>query len=714
MRWYEHGFQGDTLDFWIVPRILAGIDIDEDALKTFATNVKARALREDVATLADAPERLHELIPELADSREQAGLVFIGCAPCQGFSAHRKKDDRDDRRNNLMQAFAQICSHHRPDFVIMENVPEIITGRFKKYFSVAKDELEAAGYKLTEGIFDLSLYGVPQRRKRAVLLGSLAEAMSLPAAPLRGDDVRTVRDAIGHLRPLQSGEADPYDLAHRAPRHIPRIVAKIRKIPPNGGDRRNLPPDEQLACHVGLDHGATPGFTDVYGRLRWDTPSVTITAKSSTPSCGRFLHPEQHRNITPREAAILQGFPQNFELCGSFVNQYRQIGEAVPPLFARFLAKSVLDAVRPSDRRFNSRLLAKSALRVRAPTPAVVDAFCGAGGLSFGFHCAGFRTALAFDVDADAVATFNANIGGARISDVRNRGLRTSIKAAVASEPFVLIGGPPCQGFSQQRRGEDKDPRNNLVLEFARLVRDLEKRPAVVILENVTYISSPRGKDILRIYCSALTQLGYEVDQFELNSAEFGVPQLRRRTIVIARRDDQPGALVAPQPLASGNWPTVGDALFGLPRPEGFLTIPNHSESMEGETNRRRIGYVDMGHGRLSIPPDLQLPCHSEYDGHLDVYGRLDWFSQARTITGGFDSFTRGEFGHPFFNRSITHREAARLQGFPDYFAFEGNRASVRRQIGNAVPPPLGYALAQTTLRILGVHEGADLAEAAA
>ena len=102
-----------------------------------------------------------------------------------------------------------------------------------------------------------------------------------------------------------------------------------------------------------------------------------------------------------------------------------------------------------------------------------------------------------------------------------------------------------------------------------------------------------------------------------------------------------------------------------------------------------------MGFGRKSIPHDLQLPCHADsYRGHRDVFGRLDWFSQARTITGGFDSFTRGEFGHPFAHRSITPREAARIQGFPDWFSFVGNRASIRHQIGNAVPPPMAYSIA--------------------
>ena len=692
--------------------VLAGIDIEADALETYSANIGAPGLCENVQSIADDPERLNTLIPELASARLEAGLVFIGCAPCQGFSAHRKKDLRDDRRNNLMLAFAKICTYHRPDFVVMENVPEILKGRFSHYYSAAKSEFQRAGYHVTEDILDLSLFGVPQRRKRAVVFASLRAPISLPSAPLSSVDVRTVRDAIGHLRPLSSGEQDPFDPAHRSPRHIPRILQKIAKIPANGGDRRNLPAEEQLACHQTVDDGATPGFTDVYGRLRWDAPSVTITAKSSTPSCGRFLHPEQHRNITPREAAILQGFPHTYEFKGSFVNQYRQIGEAVPPLFARFLAKAILDASRPrGEPLIKSNAVAGPS---STPKPLVVDAFCGAGGMSLGFDNLGFKSAFAFDVDCDAIATYNANLGNGHVSDVRSELTRAGLSAAVGDQRFVLVGGPPCQGFSQQRRGSDDDPRNSFVLEYAKLVQDLKNRPAMVVLENVTYLNSPRGRTILLEYCAMLEALNYEVQQFELNSAEFGVPQLRRRRIVIARRNDQPGFLAAPRPLEGRNWPTVGEALIGLPAADGRLPIANHEVSSEGDANRRRIAYVDMGRGRLAIPPDLQLPCHSTYNGHLDVYGRLDWFGQARTITGGFDSFTRGEFGHPFFNRSITHREAARLQGFPDDFVFIGNKAAVRRQIGNAVPPPLGQALAATCLRAMGLLGGELLNKVAA
>ncbi len=677
--------------------ILAGIDIDTNALKTYAKNVGAPALELDVFSLADNPALLSENIAELAQDSDSP-LLFIGCAPCQGFSAHRKKDSRDDERNDLMHAFARICEAYSPDYIIMENVPEIITGRFSHYFEKTKTSLKASGYSLTYDILDLSLFGVPQRRRRAVVTGSKTSPIPLPEPVFDAENAPTVRNAISHLAPIDAGETDPLDPMHQAPKHIARIVEKIRKISPDGGDRRSLPAEQQLDCHSKVDDGSSPGFTDVYGRLRWDTPSVTITAKSSTPSCGRFLHPEQHRNISVREAAILQGFPQTYVFEGPFVQRYRQIGEAVPPLFSRFLAKRLLDyVIHPQPYLWPIvKPTREKNLELRNKTPVVVDAFCGAGGIALGFKWANFDTAYAFDVNEEAVKSFVANISAvAEVNDVQSEVVRERIRAAVQDNEWVLAGGPPCQGFSQQRRGEDSDERNNLVLAYADLIKDLsDNPPSAVILENVTYLDSPRGRRILEKFISEVEEYGYAVHRYDFNSADFAVPQLRRRIILACVRNEISTAVPEFSHLTSKVWPTVGDTLGGLQQTGESQTTPNHTPSKEGDLNRRRISYVDMGDGRLSIPDELQLACHRKYDGHLDVYGRLDWFGQARTITGGFDSFTRGEFAHPFLHRSITHREAARIQGFPDYFAFKGNKAEVRKQIGNAVPPPLAFAIA--------------------
>ena len=632
------GFQ-NTRQSHLAFEVLAGVDINEHALASFAANIGAKALSLDISEIAQSPETLRTHIPELAIDREWP-LLFVGCAPCQGFSAHRKKDPRDDDRNNLMFAFANICSFYKPDYIVMENVPEIITGRFFQYYLRAKEILTKDGYNINDSVLDLSLYGVPQRRRRALVLASKEAVIPMPEPLFSVENAPTVRHAISHLNEIKARETDKADPMHQAPNHIHRIIEKIKGIPPDGGDRRALPESDQLDCHSKVDESATPGFTDVYGRLRWDTPSVTITAKSSTPSCGRFLHPEQHRNISVREAAILQGFPQSYEFKGPFVQRYRQVGEAVPPLFARFVAKRILDTINPqksllwpavkkhdffdNDYRCDNDLI-------------VVDTFCGAGGIALGFEWAGFETMYAFDIDEDSVRTFRRNIAAhAEVRDVRSKAVTVEILKIAKGKPYVLVGGPPCQGFSQQRRGENYDPRNNLVLAYAELVRHLrDSPPAAVVLENVTYLDSPRGRKILGEFTKILEGEGYVLQRFDMNSAEFGVPQLRKRIVLVAtKRDLGKVGLTRIKPLSSDVWPTVGDVLRGLPDADNSHEISNHQPSLEGELNRKRISFVDMGGGRLSIPQDLQLPCHRKYGGHLDVYGRLDWFGQARTITG--------------------------------------------------------------------------------
>jgi DNA (cytosine-5)-methyltransferase 1 len=682
--------------------VLGGVDIDGVALETYRANIKAPTLQADVRDLADAPEALSEFFPGLEVGSERN--IFIGCAPCQGFSALRKGDDRDDARNDLLLAFARIVAHYRPVVVVMENVPELLSGRFSRYYRRSKELLAAEGYVFEEAILDLSLYGVPQRRRRAVVFASLRAKAPLPKAVFSTESALTVRDAISHLRPLGAGEVDPYDPIHRAPAHTARLLEMFALIPPDGGDRRDLPDEWRLDSHRRMDKSETPGFTDVYGRLRWDTPSVTITAKSRSPSSGRFLHPEQHRNISVREAALLQGFPPSYEFRGPQTRQYRQIGEAVPPTFSRHLAFSLLGFL--SDTCRDIRPLGDLPPLGVSESPGlhVIDAFCGAGGLSLGLAHAGLNIAFAFDKDADAVATYRTNLGEhVSCGSIEDQEVRSRAVESIEEHPYLLVGGPPCQGFSHQRRGTPDDPRNHLVLRFAEFAGDLPHLPIGVILENVTDLELPRGRPILAAYRRKMEGLGYIEHRHVLNSADYGVPQLRRRIIIVFLLPEVAAHYGGPTALTPDRWPTVGEFLNDLDEP-GRPTLlgkkpPNHVPSAESETNRRRIAHVSMGSGRLEIPDDLQLPCHAgDYRGHRDVYGRLDWFSQARTITGGFDSYTRGEFGHPYRHRSITHREGARLQGFPDSFEFVGNKSAVRRQIGNAVPPLLGRAIGQAVL----------------
>lgn len=337
----------------------------------------------------------------------------------------------------------------------------------------------------------------------------------------------------------------------------------------------------------------------------------------------------------------------------------------------------------------------------------LVDLFCGAGGLSLGLSAAGFTPVFASDWDGHACDTYGFNLGThvlkADVARVTS-GRILEATGLKSGDVCLVAGGPPCQGFSVQRRGKRDDPRNGLVLSFARLALDL--KPQLILMENVAAFLGVRGSDERSELYELLEKAGYEARSKVLNAADYGVPQIRRRAFVVAwDRSRVPGfSLPAPTCEPSG-WRTVRNAIDDLPEPPEDYSehpeYPNHRRVHTSAINLTRISHVPEGGGRANIPADLQLRCHREDNGHrhLDVYGRMRWDKPAPTITAMFDNFTRGRFAHPSANRSITGREGARLQSYPDTFRFLGPKKDVARQIGNSVPPllaaELGKALRQ-------------------
>ena len=340
-----------------------------------------------------------------------------------------------------------------------------------------------------------------------------------------------------------------------------------------------------------------------------------------------------------------------------------------------------------------------------------VDGFCGAGGLSLGLKRAGLRVGYAFDSDARAVESYRNGVGST-VQRVRAEELTgEAVMARVgASELDVLAGGPPCQGFSKQKRGAHRgDDRNRLVLEFARLVDELS--PRFFLLENVAMFGQKRGRQFVSRIKQVLDR--YRLFPHFYNSADYGLAQTRQRFVIVGQRGDLMAPYHVPPPTFK-IWRTVGEVLKGLPEPPPDYSVhpsfPNHQRARVTEINVRRFSHVPPGGGWQHIPEELRLNCHKNVDtsrgGWPDVYGRLDPAGQAPTITGGFDSFSRGRYGHPFADRPLTPREAARLQGFPDDFEFVGTRHDVRTQIGNAVPPPLAEAIGRSIKDSLGVEDG--------
>lgn len=314
-------------------KICGGVDIDRHACATYEKMLGVAPLRADVTGLLRTAMYEEALARWGVDSKRP--LLLIGCAPCQGFSSHRKKDPRTDRRNSLLQVFARIACTLRPDLIVMENVPEIFAKQHWTHFADWERMMTRAGYTLRTKIYNLAQFGVPQERFRAVVVAARDWHCFRMPTPIRApDEFATVRQAIGGLRPLLAGGIDPIDPMHITSKHRQETVELIKLIPPDGGSHRSLPPGVGPSCLHNVD-----GFRDVYGRLAWDKPAVAITARCRTPSCGRYTHPEQHRGLSVREAALLQGFPPTFTFEGPFDDKYKQIGNAVSPMFARAVAE---------------------------------------------------------------------------------------------------------------------------------------------------------------------------------------------------------------------------------------------------------------------------------------------------------------------------------------------------------------------------------------
>lgn len=350
-----------------------------------------------------------------------------------------------------------------------------------------------------------------------------------------------------------------------------------------------------------------------------------------------------------------------------------------------------------------------------------IESFCGPGGMSLGLENAGFDPGVAFDIDEWSVKTYRQNLpGDCEVADAREIQPaylldKLSLKRG---ELALFAGGPPCQGFSKQKRGAHLgDNRNNLVARYVEMAHEV--RPRVFLFENVAIFGQKRGQQYLRFMQDHLCE--YTLYPHFYNCADYGLAQKRERFVIVGVRRDQEACFSTPPPSVE-RWKTVGETLSGLPEPPSDYSIPpgypNHQRARVTAINIERFSHVPQGGGWRDIPEELRLPCHRAVDtskgGWPDVYGRLEWDGQCPTITGGFDSFTRGRYGHPLQDRPLTPREAARLQGFPDDYEFLGTRGHQRSQIGNVVPPPLAEAIGAEVLRCLRVADGLEepLAEA--
>ncbi|TPN16338.1 DNA cytosine methyltransferase [Mesorhizobium sp. B2-1-3] len=359
-----------------------------------------------------------------------------------------------------------------------------------------------------------------------------------------------------------------------------------------------------------------------------------------------------------------------------------------------------------------------------------IDLFCGAGGLSEGFRQAGFHVLAGSDFDDRAGETFAATHSEAVFlpGPIQNHSAADFLKAAKlkAGELDVLVGGPPCQGYSvyNHQRGLH-DPRASLYLEYLRIVKGV--KPKWVVLENVTGMTSAGGGGAVDAVVDGLRKLGYHVESKILKAEEYGVPQERRRIVFIGNRLGLP--IVWPERThGPGLLPfvTVKDAISDLPalgNGEGSelskyrtkaasafqreirgnaAILTNHWAAKLSSVNLTRMKHIPEGGSWRDIPFEL-LPegmKRAKRSDHTKRYGRLRWGGLASTILTKCDPHW-GAFFHPAQDRALTVREAARLQSFPDFFDFKGSRTEQYIQVGNAVPPLLGRRIGETIRSVI-------------
>ena len=315
--------------------VVAGIDVDQQCRFPYEENNDAKFIEADVANLAK-----HELRALWGGG---AYTLLAGCAPCQPFSTYSRKgrQSRTDTQWALVSEFGRLVRETQPDFVTMENVPQLLDHRVFDEFILA-----LSGYHVWRKVIECAQYGVPQMRKRLVLIASRLGPIALvPAtASSRG---RTVRQAISHLVPLSAGESDPQDPLHAACALSELNLRRIKASKP-GGTWRDWDDTLVAACHKKATGGTYPS---VYGRMKWDAPAPTITTQSFGYGNGRFGHPAQDRAITLREAAILQTFPDTYRFLRAgerarFSVLGRLIGNAVPVRIGEIVAESLLNHLR--------------------------------------------------------------------------------------------------------------------------------------------------------------------------------------------------------------------------------------------------------------------------------------------------------------------------------------------------------------------------------
>jgi len=682
--------------------VLLASDIEGSSARTFESN------KPEVPFLCKDLRRVEreELLGLLQGRRVD---LVAGGPPCQGFST---MGDQlvGDARNALFWAFRRVVQWTDAPCFLMENVSYLRSqyeGRFEDEICRAFEEL---GYRVRVATLNAADFGVPQIRRRVFFFGTRSDRrFEWPRANHSEDGAngrrpwRTVGPAIMDLVEVREGDCPTN---HVPLRHGAKVLARYKLIPEGG----RMPPPAELPEEI-----RRKNFGNTYKRLHRARPSLTLV-----PGNNAFpVHPTLDRSLTPREAARLQTFPDSYEFAGNRAQQCKLVGNAVPVELGAALGVSIAAHLRSRDMATDPprrrAVQQKLPLVPQQQGRTAVSFFTGIGGMLLGFEQAGFTVRASYDRKTIVNRNMQLNFPGTKhfhrnVLDVTP----AEVREAVRDEIEVVFGGSPCQGFSifgrrrfTKTKGHrpDQDPRNALALAYIDLAVALN--PRAIVLENVKGITSTQLGDqtYVQVIERRLRAAGYDPDWRILNCADYGVPQLRERFILVAMRDGlefrwpDHKYFSEPKPWQRGHL-TVGDVITDLMDPttvsDEFSHVPMNHKPLVVE----RYKLIPEG-GRL---PERDLPEHLRKGYRTDkvrnyshVYKRLAMDRPATTMVPGHNAFPV----HPRLPRSLTVREAARIQTFPDSMRFVGTRQQQCMLVGNAVPPVLATALGQALLKAL-------------
>lgn len=623
--------------------------------------------------------------------------VIIGGPPCQGFSNMGNKNSADPR-NLLFESYVKIVDALKPKCFVFENVKGLCTMFEGRYFKQVISSFLSIGYNIHYALIDTSNYGVPQKRERIFIVGTPIDKPFM--FPSYSDE------SYGSIHAFENvGEAinDLMDKGQEVPNHISLnhsdVVVRRYQLIPEGG---KLPKPELLPEDI-----RRKNFGNTYTRLhRQEVSSTIVPGNNALP-----VHPVLDRSLTPREAARIQTFPDSYVFCGDRRSQCIQVGNAVPPLMAAKIAECIkqfitgadYDGIAPDnsiyvgDKVFKIQTVNKKAKRA---TLKFGDLFCGAGGFTQGLEQAGLECVLGAEFNDYAVEAYRKNFNHECLKiDLSTEENQTLVaKKLKDANVDLVVGGPPCQGFSifgnrrfvnTKNHDLTQDKRNDLVFAFANIVV-LSETPWF-IMENVPGILSAHNGEYVAAIEKYFKENGYRTEHRVINAADYGAPQLRRRFILIGTKTD----LAFPFPKAKyfetpESWQhpyrTVEEVLTDLTDESTLGKYKNHNAPKHSSIVVERFSYIPEGEKMDvdSLPEHLKLGTKTgkPVANFSHVFARLDRKKPSCTIVPGHNALPV----HPTLNRTLTVREAARIQTFPDEFEFVGPIINQCLQVGNAFP----------------------------